>query len=297
MNKKNALGRGLGALIEEVPRAHTPVQNELIQEISLDLIDVNPYQPRTSFDEEALNDLAISIKELGIIQPITVRKTTSGRYQIISGERRTRASRIAKLETIPAYIRTADDQGMLEMALVENIQRQDLDAIEVAISYQRLIDECNLTQEVLSDRVGKKRATISNYLRLLKLPAEIQKGIRRGIIGMGHARALITIDDIDLQLQLFEETIRKELSVRQIEDLVRTIQENKKSKDATPQNKDIQTSNIEEGYNTLQENLTSLFSTSVLLKRNSKGKGNLVIHFRDDSELERLLNMFENLKN
>ena len=176
--KKSALGRGLGALIEEAPRAQKPVQNSAVVEISLDLIDVNPYQPRTTFDEESLNDLASSIKELGIIQPITVRKTENGRYQIISGERRTRGARLAGLETIPAYVREADDQGMLEMALVENIQRQDLDAIEIAISYQRLIEECNLTQESLSERVGKSRQTIGNHLRLLRLPAEIQKGIR-----------------------------------------------------------------------------------------------------------------------
>src|SRR4030042_3416604 len=188
--KKSALGRGLGALIEE---ANEPKRESFISstdEIEIRLIEFNPFQPRKNFDQEALNELASSITELGIIQPITVRKLDNGNYQLITGERRLRAAQIAGLTTLPAYIRTADDQAMLEMALVENIQREDLDAIEIAISYQRLIEECNLTQENLSERVGKKRSTVTNYLRLLKLPAEIQVGIREKKISMGHARAL-----------------------------------------------------------------------------------------------------------
>jgi ParB family chromosome partitioning protein len=207
--KKKALGRGLGALIEESPKAEEPKQNEAIKEILISQIKVNPFQPRTEFDEEALADLAASIKELGIIQPITVRQVADDEYQIISGERRTRASKMAGLETIPAYVRTADDQGMLEMALVENIQREDLDAIEIAISYNRLIDECSLTQKELSSRVGKERSTITNYLRLLKLPAEIQKGIRHKVISMGHARALVSIENQDDMLYLFEMIMKR----------------------------------------------------------------------------------------
>jgi len=296
-NKKSALGKGLGALIKDVPKASEPVHNELINEISLDLIDVNPYQPRENFDEESMNELASSIKELGIIQPVTVRKMDSGRYQIISGERRTRAARIAELKTIPAYIRTANDQGMLEMALVENIQRKDLDAIEIAISYNRLMEECNLTQEVLSERVGKKRATIANYLRLLKLPAEIQKGIQMGVIGMGHARALITLDSQEMQLEIFEKTIRNELSVRQIEEMVRLIQE---GNDTTENNKastkeTIFPSQKDDDYNKLQESLTGQFRTAIELKRDTKGRGKIVIHFKNDTELERILGMFENI--
>ncbi|MDD2564424.1 MAG: ParB/RepB/Spo0J family partition protein [Salinivirgaceae bacterium] len=292
MAKKNALGRGLGALIEEAPRAHQPAQNSSVQEIALDQIDVNPYQPRTTFDEEALNELAESIKELGIIQPITVRKTENNRFQIISGERRTRASRLAGLTTIAAYVREADDQGMLEMALVENIQRQDLDAIEIAISYQRLMDECKLTQEVLSERVGKKRQTIGNYLRLLRLPVEIQKGIRMGVISMGHARTLITITDEELQLKIFEEAITNDLSVRRMEELVKELQ-NTESTTTLAKNDDG--SDLTEEYEKLQEFLTGQFQSPIELKRNNKGKGKIIIHFRNNTELERILGLFENL--
>ncbi|HON17769.1 MAG TPA: ParB/RepB/Spo0J family partition protein [Salinivirgaceae bacterium] len=298
-NKRPPLGRGLGALIEEAPKAHQPVQNKAVAEIDLDLIDVNPYQPRSAFDEEKLNELAASIRELGIIQPITVRKTDNGRYQIISGERRSRAARIAGLKTIPAYVREANDQGMLEMALVENIQRQDLDPIEIAISYQRLIDECNITQELLSERVGKSRQTIGHHLRLLRLPAEIQKGLRYGVITMGHAKTLITIDDPERQLNIFEQIIRNDLSVRQTEDLVRDWHQ---KKTVNPDRKEpageIQTNedSLQEEYDKLQESLTGYLQTPVELKRNSKGKGKIIIHFRNNTEFERLLSIFENLK-
>jgi len=236
-----ALGRGLGALIEEASTTQNTApapttesvlpKSELINEIEIEKIVTNPYQPRTHFDEDALNELAASIKELGIIQPITVRKVDDNQYQIISGERRFRASKIAGLKAIPAYVRTADDQGMLEMALVENIQREDLDAIEVAISYQRLVDECSLTQEVLGERVGKKRSTVTNYLRLLKLPAEVQLAIRKRLLSMGHARALVNIDDQELQLDLLRKIIEEDLSVRQIEQLVKKIAEGKKDEE------------------------------------------------------------------
>ena len=223
VNKKRALGRGLSALLEN---ANTDITTRLssdenatlgsIAEVSISAIEANPFQPRSLFEEEALVELSESIKTYGIIQPVTLRKMGNDHFQLISGERRFRASQIAGLDKIPAYIRVADDQTMLEMALVENIQRENLDAIEIAISYKRLMEECNLTQESLSQKVSKKRSTVTNYLRLLKLPAEIQLGIRKSLISMGHARALVAIEDIDQQLFLFERVVNEELSVRQI---------------------------------------------------------------------------------
>ncbi|PKP36130.1 MAG: chromosome partitioning protein ParB, partial [Bacteroidetes bacterium HGW-Bacteroidetes-15] len=227
MVKKMALGRGLGALIDgaETPQQRAEASearktSELVNEIDVEKIKANPFQPRTSFDEEALQELADSIRELGIIQPLTVR-SVDGVYQLISGERRLRAAKLAGLKTVPAYIRTANDQGMLEMALVENIQREDLDAIEVAISYQRLIDECKLTHDNLSERVGKKRTTVTNYLRLLRLPAEIQLGIKDRKLGMGHARTLISLEDSSAQIKIFKKILSEDLSVRKTEELVR----------------------------------------------------------------------------
>ena len=221
MIKRSALGRGLGALIEgsETTQAPGPVSNEVL----ISEIEANPFQPRIHFDEEALTDLANSIKELGIIQPITLRKLESGKYQIIAGERRFRASKIAGLTSLPAFVREAGDETMLEMALVENIQREDLDAIEIALSYQRLIDECNLTQETLSEKVGKKRSTISNYLRLLRLPAPIQKAIRDQEITMGHARALVNIQEPETQIMIYRQVVKYDFSVRKTEDIVRKI--------------------------------------------------------------------------
>lgn len=219
--KKSVLGRGLGALIEDAnvkPEA-------AVNEIAVELIDTNPYQPRTHFDQESLEELAASIRQIGIIQPITVRKSEGNRYQLITGERRLRASVIAGMKTIPAYIRTADDQSMLELALVENVQREDLDPIEVAISYQRLIDECQVTQESVGERVGKKRSTVANYLRLLKLPPEIQLGLRTALLSIGHAKTLISIEDQDTQLAVYRKIIDNNLSVRKIEEIVRSITE------------------------------------------------------------------------
>lgn len=287
--KKSALGRGLGALIEDAnvkPEAS-------INEISIDQIAANPFQPRTKFDEETLEELASSIKELGIIQPITVRQIRTGKYQLISGERRYRAAKIAGMDTIPAYIRTADDQAMLELALVENIQRDDLDAIEVAISYQRLIEECELTQETLSDRVGKKRSTVSNYLRLLRLPAEIQLGIRTKEVSMGHARALVNVDDPDLQLVLFNEIIEKSLSVRQTEELVR------KKRGKGPDGSGRKRSGkklLPEEYNRLRDQLSNHFKTQVEFKRNTRGAGKIVIPFESDSDLERIVGILDRLE-
>ena len=223
MAKKSVLGKGLGALIKQSETEISERQVYSTDKIEISNIEVNPYQPRINFDQESLEELASSISQLGIIQPITVREIDNGKYQIISGERRYRASLMAGLTEIPAYIRHADDNNMLELALVENIQREDLDAIEIAISYQRLIDECQLTQENVSERVGKKRSTIANYLRLLKLPAEIQLAIRQGQISMGHARALVNVEQTDQQLQLFHGIIENGLSVRQVETNVRQI--------------------------------------------------------------------------
>ena len=219
MAKKNVLGRGLGALIADA--AEEPVTREIvvsaIQELNLADIRPNPFQPRTEFDEEALSELAASIKAIGIVQPITVRAVEEGKYEIIAGERRFRASKLAGLSTIPAYIRKTEDDSLLELALIENIQREDLNAIEVAISYQRLIDECNLTQDGLSERVGKKRATIANYLRLLKLPAQIQLAVRDKKISMGHARAILGVEDPDTQLMIFEQILEYDFSVRKVD--------------------------------------------------------------------------------
>lgn len=225
MAKKNVLGRGLGALIADA--AEEPVTREIvvsaIQELNLADIRPNPFQPRTEFDEEALSELAASIKAIGIVQPITVRAVEEGKYEIIAGERRFRASKLAGLSTIPAYIRKTEDDSLLELALIENIQREDLNAIEVAISYQRLIDECNLTQDGLSERVGKKRATIANYLRLLKLPAQIQLAVRDKKISMGHARAILGVEDPDTQLMIFEQILEYDFSVRKVEEIVREL--------------------------------------------------------------------------
>ncbi len=224
MAKKQALGRGLGALIDDAERERLEQKVAANLEISVDNIELNPFQPRTRFDEQLLEELASSIRKLGIVQPLTVREIDGDRYQLIAGERRLKAARMAGLKTIPAYLRTADDQAMLELALVENIQREDLDAIEIAISYQRLIEECNLTQEKLSERVGKQRSTVTNYLRLLKLPAEIQLGIKNKQLTMGHARTLINIEDPEQQIKVYYRIIDDGLSVRKTEELVRKMQ-------------------------------------------------------------------------
>jgi ParB family transcriptional regulator, chromosome partitioning protein len=292
MAQKNALGRGLGALIEseneQAARYTQPKRMSGVAEIEMEEIDANPYQPRTIFDAESLEELANSIKEIGIIQPITVRRSVNGRYQLISGERRLRASRLAGLEKIPAYLREANDQNVLEMALIENIQREDLDAIEIAISYQRLIDECSLTQELLSQRVGKKRATVANYLRLLKLPAEIQLGIRDQKVSMGHARSLIGIDDPKIQLKIFNRIIDQELSVRKVEELVRKI-------DVPDEAKSDSDKKLPRDYESLKNHLRSSFNTNVGFQRNSNGSGKIVIPFKTDEDLERIIAIFDKL--
>ncbi len=292
------LGRGLGALIEENADASITQQerraaaSELVNEIELSEIDVNPFQPRTHFDEDALTELAESIKKLGIIQPITVRKVNE-RYQLIAGERRFRASKIAGLTTIPAYVRTADDQGMLEMALVENIQRQDLDAIEIAISYQRLIDECSLTQENLGERVGKKRTTVTNYLRLLKLPVEIQAGIKDRHLSMGHARAIISIDDAALQLGVFKRIIAEDLSVRQVEAIVKGIQEGRTTSENSEEALLESDEQYSESYHKLRNHLEKYFKTKIDVKQGPRGTGKIIISFRNEKEVEALAEKME----
>jgi ParB family transcriptional regulator, chromosome partitioning protein len=293
MVKKSVLGRGLGALIED-PESQVDVKDRIIggTEIPLEKIDTNPFQPRAHFDEESLEELAVSIRSIGVIQPITVRETENGRYQLITGERRIRAARIAELSSIPAFVRKANDQGMLEMALVENIQREDLNAIEIALTYQRLVDECELTQESLSQRVGKKRATVSNYMRLLRLPAEIQLGIRSEKISMGHARALIGIEDDKAQLKLYYRIIDEELSVRTTEELSQKAQ---KEVPEEPIRKAV-ASDYAKNYETLKNHLAGFFQTGVDLKRSAKGSGKIIISFGSDDELERIIGIFDRLK-
>ena len=292
-NMENVLGikkgEGLGALLKSAPQQGS--QNPAINEIDLSLIDVNPFQPRTEFDEEALNELAESIKQLGIITPVTLRKMDNGRYQIISGERRCRASKMAGLKAIPAYIRTADDQAMLELALVENIQREDLDPIEIAISLQRLIDECNLTQENLGDRVGKKRSTVTNFLRLLKLPDEIKLGLRKRLITTGHAKALLSIDDANDQKYLFERIVSEGLSVREVEEIASEMKEGNPDK-----KKQKKTKKKDNTYAELESKLNSFFDSKVKFSRTDKGNGKIVIAFKNDQDLERIISLFDKLK-
>lgn len=290
MAKRSALGRGLGALIDDAGKVNSV---STIDEIDVLKIVANPWQPRSTFDEEALQELANSIKELGIIQPLTLRKVSEDSYQIIAGERRFRASKRAGLKTVPAFIRETDDNNMLELALVENIQREDLDAIEVALSYQRLMEECNLTQELLSDRVGKKRSTISNYLRLLKLPAIIQKAIIEKEITMGHARAIINVEDPETQIMLYKQIIKYNFSVRKIEEIVRNLNsdgsENESTKNKAPK--------APKEYNELQSHLSKHFRTNVDFKINNKGRGKIVIPFDSASDLERIVGIIDQLNN
>ena len=286
--KRNALGRGLSALLNDSESVSSPgevvtVVNN-INEIPVDSIETNPFQPRTVFDEDALNELADSIKVQGIIQPITVRRHNEQTYQLISGERRFQASKRAGLTAIPAYIRTADDQQMLEMALIENIQRENLNALEIAMSYQRLISECSLKQEELGDRVGKNRSTVTNYLRLLKLPPDIQAGLRDNRISMGHARALISIERVDDQLAVYKKVLEGELSVRKTEELVRQL-ENSKVK--AP--KEVVVSPLSKEIQQLQSKLTTHFGTKIVIKSDESTKGEIKIPFVSGEDLNRIL--------
>jgi ParB family chromosome partitioning protein len=296
MAKKNVnvLGRGLSALIAEA--ANEPEKQEVVvaavQELKLEDIRPNPFQPRTEFDEEALEELAASIKALGIVQPITVRAVEDGKYEIIAGERRYRASKLAGKESIPAYVRKTEDEQLLALALIENIQREDLNAIEVAISYQRLIDECNLTQDALSEQVGKKRATVANYLRLLKLPVEIQLAVRDKRISMGHARAILGVEEPETQMMLFEQIMKFDFSVRKVEEIVRELSNPKLLEEEVKERK---AGSKLEDYIDLQEHLSRRFNTKVVLQRNEKGKGKIVIRFGSDSELEKIIELLDKI--
>lgn len=287
--KKSALGRGLGALIDMQPTVQTG-GSSLIDEIELTNIEANPTQPRTIFDEEALQELATSIKELGVVQPITVREVSAGKYMIIAGERRYRASKLAGLTKIPAYIKRVSDETMMEMALVENIQREDLNAIEIALTYQRLLDDYQFTQEKLSERVGKKRATVANYLRLLKLPAEIQLGLTKKDIDMGHARALINVEDPTVMIKLYEDIVKNGYSVRKVEELVKGLNAQKKAAKPEPNHELLAV------YETMGKQLSALFGSPVKIERNDKGKGRIVLQFANDDELESLLSIMEQMQ-
>ena len=289
--RRNALGRGLDALLsmEEVKTEGS----SSINEIELSKISVNPNQPRREFDETALEELADSIREIGIIQPITLRKVSDDEYQIIAGERRYRASQKAGLDTIPAYIRTADDENVMEMALIENIQREDLNSVEIALAYQHLIEQYDLTQERLSERVGKKRTTIANYL--LKLPAPIQMALQNKQIDMGHARALITLGDPKLQVKIFEEILEHGYSVRKVEEIVKSLSEGEAVKSGT---KKItpKRAKLPEEFNMLKQHLSGFFNTKVQLTCSEKGKGKISIPFSNEEELERIMEIFDSLK-
>ncbi|MBL0341748.1 MAG: ParB/RepB/Spo0J family partition protein [Bacteroidetes bacterium] len=293
--KKSALGKGLSALLSSSETDITGKSDITgsavagsVANISIDKIETNPFQPRTDFEEHALKELAESIRQQGIIQPITVRKLGYDRFQIISGERRFRASKLAGLEVIPAYIRIANDQAMLEMALVENIQRENLNPIEIGISYKRLIDECNLSQEQLADKVGKDRSTVTNYMRLLKLPPKIQAAIRDGQISMGHARAIINVDDIGVQLKIYDEIITNNLSVRKVEELVR-LNSGKTGKGGKPAKSAAQGYE----YKSIQERLAGFYETKVELKQGAKGTGKIILSYYSTDDLNRLLDMLE----
>lgn len=294
--QKKALGRGLSAILSNPSTDITQSRNShedstplgAIGELSINTIEVNPFQPRTHFNQEALQELSLSIKELGIIQPITVRKLGYDKYQLISGERRFKASQLAGLTKIPAYIRVANDQEMLEMALIENIQRENLDAIEIALSYQLLMDECQLTQEKLAVRVGKKRSTVSNYLRLLKLNPIIQAGIRDQMIGIGHARALINIEDDTQQLDLYKQIIIEELSVRQTEQLAQNL----KTK-STKKNKSTQAKPLPFSVQQISKEFERKTNCNTEIKLHKNGKGKLIISFKDQEQLEHIVKCFQ----
>jgi ParB family chromosome partitioning protein len=293
-NKKRGLGRGLDAILQspETDITSRDISGDYVAgavaEIDINLIEANPFQPRTEFDEVALAELAQSIKEQGIIQPVTVRKLGYNRYQLISGERRLRASKLAGLAKIPAFIRIANDEQMLELALIENIHRENLNAIEVAISYQRLIDECNLTQEQLSEKLGKSRSAIANFLRLLKLPAEIQIALRDGHISMAHARALINIEDKEAQLKLLQQIVEDDLNVRQTEELAN------KAKSNAEENKEQrkQTNYLPDHFKAQIKTLSQALNTKVKVKRNLKGQGSVVIDFKNQEEFDRIIALF-----
>ena len=290
---KKELGKGIRALLSNIDNEVAEDKKGVIGKLSnqvamipLEDIEVNPFQPRKDFDEDSLNALVDSIKVHNLIQPITVRRLDNKKYQLISGERRLRASKLAGLSEVPCYIRVANDQEMLEMALVENIHRENLNAIEIAITYQRLMDECDLTQEAMSERIGKNRSTISNFLRLLKLPPEIQLGVRDKKISTGHAKALLGNSDLSLQLSVYRDIISKDLSVRQVEEIMRKSQSAKKKKPSTKQA-------IPHDYQVVQDDLSSYLGTKVAIKLGQKGSGQISINFSNTDDLNRILELIE----
>ena len=298
MKKRTGLGKGLGALLSDSGRVNTSVDEHIISPVvrtsgvdfvPISQIETNPFQPRTHFDTEALAELAESIRVQGIIQPITVRQLSADQYQLISGERRVQASKLAGLDAIPAFIRKANDQQMLEMALIENIQRENLNALEIALSYQRLLAECNLKQEELGDRVGKKRATVNNYLRLLKLPPEIQAGIRDGAVSMGHARALVNVEFIEDQLFIYHKIIREQWSVRQAEEAVRKLAE-----ETEKPNPNLEKANREDpAVGHVRQRLATYFGTKVQIKAGKDEKGEIRIPFVSTDDLNRILDLIK----
>ena len=291
--KRSALGRGLDSLIsmDDVPARGSSAIND----IPLEQISPNPDQPRRTFDEDALEELAVSIRELGIIQPLSLRKMGADSYQIIAGERRYRAALMAGLASVPAYIRTANDSELTEMALIENIQREDLNAIEIALTFRKLIDQYNLTQERLSERIGKKRATIANFLRLLKLPAEVQLGLRDKRLDMGHARALLSLDDPSLQLKIYNEIIKKGLSVRKVEEMVKSLaSQTADGKEPSDENRTSLYSSHD--FDLLKKHLSSTFHTDVQFSCDRKGRGKISFPFKNDDELAKLITIFDALK-
>lgn len=304
-SKQRGLGKGLSALLgdagnldslrspvgyvnKDVVGTKDPQDTADVLRIPVNMIEPNPFQPRMSFDQDSLQELAASIRTFGLIQPITVRKKSADRYQIISGERRFKACQIAGMDMVPAYIRDANDQGMLEMAIVENIQRENLDPIEVAMSYQRLIDECSLTQEQMADRVGKKRASVTNYLRLLKLPAKVQHDLKVGLLSVGHAKVLLGLDNVVLQEKLCDFVIKNSLSVRQLEDKIKELQAQQQN-EVKPK-KEV---NLPDEYYRVLEHIGKFFDKSISLKRADSGKGTMTIHFDSDDEIRRFLKALE----
>lgn len=304
-SKQRGLGKGLSALLgdagnldslrspvgyvnKDVVGTKDPQDTADVLRIPVNMIEPNPFQPRMSFDQDSLQELAASIRTFGLIQPITVRKKSADRYQIISGERRFKACQIAGMDMVPAYIRDANDQGMLEMAIVENIQRENLDPIEVAMSYQRLIDECSLTQEQMADRVGKKRASVTNYLRLLKLPAKVQHDLKVGLLSVGHAKVLLGLDDVVLQEKLCDFVIKNSLSVRQLEDKIKELQAQQQNE--VKLKKEV---NLPDEYYRVLEHIGKFFDKSISLKRADSGKGTMTIHFDSDDEIRRFLKALE----
>ncbi len=298
--KKRALGRGLGALLD-TPSSEIQPQYDIevdlhavgtVAHVPLELIQSNPFQPRTDFDQQALEELSISIKEQGVIQPVTVRKADEGKFQLISGERRCKAAQLAGLNTIPAYIRSANDQEMREMAIVENIQRENLNPMEIALGYQQLIEDCKLTQEMLAERLGKARSSITNQLRLLKLPAEIQIGLRQELISTGHARSLLSVSHVQTQLEIYQDVIAQGLSVRDVEEIVKNINEDHQDEKVTPGKPIIEKPDGAK-YDELQKSLSSFYGSKVQIKTRNDGKGSLVINFSSGEDLERILKLVQ----